>query len=59
MSFCKACTIADQHGCKYREDASDGDCCMYYRAIYDGACDCLWAQKGIDKPKEEEDDEAE
>ena len=59
MSFCKAVTIADQHGCKYREDASRGDHCMYWRKHYEGACDCIWAQRGIVKPKSEEDDEVE
>jgi len=63
MSFCGAVDIADQHGCKYREDASRAKSCMYYRENYDGACDCIWAQQGIDKPKEGEaaaiDDETE
>ena len=51
MSFCRAVDIADQHGCKYREDASSAERCMYYRDGFDGACDCIWAQRGIDKPK--------
>lgn len=54
MSFCGAVTVADQRGCKYREGSSSGEHCMYYREDYDGACDCLWAQRGIVKPKEEE-----
>jgi len=58
MSFCRACTTADQHGCKHREDATNDVDCLYYRVNYDGACDCLWAQKNVDKPKDE-DDEAE
>ena len=50
MSFCKAVELSDQHGCKYREDASKADRCMYWRKEIDGACDCIWAQKSIDKP---------
>lgn len=53
MSFCKAVTIADQHGCKYREDAFDAVHCMYWREEFDGACDCIRAQRGMD-PKTKE-----
>jgi len=57
MSFCGAVTVADQHGCKYREDASRATHCMYWRENFEGACDCLWAQRGIAKPKEEGDND--
>ena len=59
ISVCIACSIADQHGCKYREEASARECCMYYREDLNSACDNVWAQRGITKPKPEEDDEAE
>ena len=53
MSMCRAVTIADQPGCKFREDATNRECCMHYRDDLDGACDSSWAQSGIEKPKEE------
>jgi len=60
MSFCGAVTVADQHGCKYRKDASNTKHCMYWRESFEGACDCIFAQKNIDKPKPKvDDDEAE
>lgn len=54
MSFCQAVTIKDQVGCKHQEEADHADHCMYWREGIDGACDCLWAQRGIDRPKKGE-----
>lgn len=54
MSFCRAVEIKDQPGCKYREDASYAEHCMHYRSNLNGACDSIWAQRGIDKPKKDE-----
>jgi hypothetical protein len=59
MSFCGAIGVSDQHGCKYREEATNAKHCMYWREDFNGACDCLWAQRGIEKPKEEDNDEVE
>ena len=49
--MCMAIAMADQFGCKYREDASKREGCMYYRDDLGGACDNVWAQLGIEKPK--------
>ena len=57
MSFCGAVEISDQHGCKHREDATRGKHCLYYRENYDGACDCMWAQNNLIKPKPEPDED--
>jgi hypothetical protein len=58
MSFCRAASIADQAGCKYREDAPSGrDSCLFYRETIDGACDSMWAQRGIEKPEPEPENE--
>lgn len=54
MSVCTACSVADQHGCKYRRKATNKDCCMYWREDMGGACDNSYAQRGVDQPKENE-----
>jgi len=51
MSMCSAASIEDQHGCKYHEDATVRDCCLWYLEDFSGACGNPWAQAGIEKPK--------
>ena len=52
MSMCKAYSVADQKGCKYRRPSTyDEECCMYYREPFGGACDNPWAQAGTEMPK--------
>jgi len=53
MSFCRAFSIADQKGCKHREDASDTVHCMYWRDDLNGACDSVWAQRDVSNPNKE------
>ena len=50
MSFCMACSVADQYGCSYREPSASGKHCMYWREDMDGACDGMWAQTSKDNP---------
>jgi len=50
MSICSACTVADQPGCSYREDATNAVHCLYYRENMDGACDSVWAQTSKPNP---------
>lgn len=53
MSVCRAATEEDQKGCKYREDSPQIHIkrCMYYCESMNGACDNMWAQRNIEKPK--------
>jgi hypothetical protein len=51
QSFCGACDIPDQEGCKHREDSAAGAThCTYYRSSIDGACDSIWAQFDKENP---------
>jgi hypothetical protein len=45
MSFCRASTIKDQYGCKFRVDSSDKHC-LHFRESVNSACDSLLAQIG-------------
>jgi hypothetical protein len=45
MSFCRAETIDDQKGCKFRMDSSDKHC-LHFRETIDHACDSVFAQTG-------------
>jgi len=53
MSVCRAATISDQEGCKYYEKCSDANSnhCCHWRESINNACDNMWAQRNIDKPK--------
>lgn len=46
MSFCRALTEKDQHGCKFRIDSQQHTHCAHFREIFDNACDSLFAQTG-------------
>ena len=46
MSVCRAATIKDQHGCKFRVPSSRGDHCCHFRETICNACDSVLAQSG-------------
>jgi hypothetical protein len=53
MTLCRAFSAEDQKGCRYWKEASYAKHCMYWREHIGGACDCVWAQRNLEKPKEE------
>jgi len=57
MSICEACTVSDQEGCKYYRPASTANRCMYYREDFGGVCDNSYAQRGVDPPKFDDEEE--
>lgn len=50
QSFCEGKNKEEREGCTYYAEGRRQDCMHFHKNMH-GACDCVWAQRGIAKPK--------